>query len=63
MKQPLRKAAGVVDGAHRSPHDSRQHRSAFSCQVVQSTEALDLDGWLDRYVRAIASAKSASLAA
>ena len=33
-------------------------RTAIKVDVVQSTEAIDIDAWLDRYIRAIATAQS-----
>lgn len=56
MKRPSSACRAVVD----QPGSGAPH---FRRVVVQSVEEMDIDAWLDRYIRAIAAAKSTSLAA
>lgn len=57
MKRRSSKGIPRVDASAAGRHDMPP-RPAFSSHVIQSVEPLDLDAWLDRYVRAIATAKS-----
>lgn len=60
MRRPARAVAVDARPAKRQDCDRRQ----FTRTVTTAVEAIDIDAWLDTYVRAIASAhKSSSLAA
>lgn len=50
MKRRSSRNAAVDSQVRAAPH--------FRRVVVQSVEEIDIDGWLDRYIRAIAAAKS-----